>query len=292
MEWKVMIRGILAIFLVITGLYLAFTALPAFSWFNWSGDGGKAVAMNKIENIRIETYSIHTTIITEDRKDVETEYEGKGKVTLQLNGDTLEIEAKGPRFQFFNVNSDKKKLTIYIPEDYAHNMHINAGSGYLSFAEETVQSPMKLKELSVRVGSGKIQTGAIEASSVEYKISSGEIVTDSLTTRDGVFKVSSGRLNLENYSGPAEADVSSGELRIKMKELTGPVEMDVSSGYAELALPENADFTLNGKISSGNINNAFPLTRENSNPNKIQGQHGTGKHKIDLNVSSGNISLH
>ncbi len=287
-----MLRGILTIFLVITGLYLAFTNLPSLGWFNWGNEEGRALATDKIKNIEIETSSVHTVVIPEDRNDVETEYEGKGKVTAQLNGDTLEIHAKGPKLQFFNMNNDKEKLKIYVPENYHQNMQISVGSGFLSFGEGSRKSAMKLEELRLKAGSGRIEIGPLEAGSVDYDLSSGEIVSDSLTTKNGVFKVSSGRLKLDQYSGPAEANVSSGELHIKMEKLAGPMEIDVSSGHAELDLPDDADFALNGKISSGNISNSFPLSGESSSSNKIKGHHGSGKHTINLNVSSGNISLH
>ena len=71
--------------------------------------------------------------------------------------------------------------------------------------------------------------------------------------------ISSGNIDLKRYTGQIEADVSSGNLEIQMAEVTGPIELDVSSGRVLLDLPEDANFTLDGQVSSGFIYNKFDL---------------------------------
>jgi lia operon protein LiaG len=68
--------------------------------------------------------------------------------------------------------------------------------------------------------------------------------------------------------------------------------MEVSSGDVGLDLPIHADFTLDGDVSSGNITCELPLTSKDTTKNSIEGKHGTGKHEINLDVSSGDIRLH
>jgi len=58
-----------------------------------------------------------------------------------------------------------------------------------------------------------------------------------------------------------------------------------------LDLPEDADFTLNGKISSGNISSDIPLKEKEQSDNRLRGKHGSGKFEIKADVSSGNIDI-
>ena len=67
--------------------------------------------------------------------------------------------------------------------------------------------------------------------------------------------------------------------------------MEVSSGNVQLDLPDDANFTLNGKISSGLISNDFPLNNEIKDSHTLQGTHGSGKYNVDLFVSSGRINI-
>ena len=74
---------------------------------------------------------------------------------------------------------------------------------------------------------------------------------DSITAQTGVLDVRSGNIDLQQYTGQLEADVSSGNLTIQMDELSDDVKVEVSSGHVELDLPDHADFTLDGNVSSG-----------------------------------------
>jgi lia operon protein LiaG len=76
-----------------------------------------------------------------------------------------------------------------------------------------------------------------------------------------------------------------------MAELTDDLNLNVSSGDLELDLPDNADFTLNGKTSSGDISCDFELKNKEENDDRLSGKHGNGKHEIKADVSSGDIVI-
>ncbi|MFS0636507.1 DUF4097 family beta strand repeat-containing protein [Mesobacillus foraminis] len=286
-----MFKKILAIFLVITGLYIVISSLPILNWIGLGNGALEAAVSERTDEISINTSSVHTIIIPDKRSDVKAEYDGKGKVEVDQKGDKIVVTAKGPRFGFFSFKQ-RGDLKLYIPEDYDQDMNIKVGSGSLEFAGDSAKDPYQLNNLSLNVGSGRMEVQNIKANHVEHDISSGFMKVNSLSAKSGSFEVSSGSLHAEDYTGAFEAEVSSGELNLEVKKLTGPAEIEVSSGKADLNLPDDADFTLNSKVSSGSVNNDFQLTDKSSGKNRLSGTHGSGTHKINLDVSSGNIYLH
>lgn len=259
-------KKILIIVVILVGAFLLFTSIP--SWFSF----GKQTAevTNAINEIEIDVSGISTTMITEKRDDVEAELDGKGTVSVKQSGDSIEVEYKRKWFQSFSFFK-RPKLTIYLPEDYDRDLAIEMGSGSLNYNGQS-NKPIQINNL-------------------ELDVSSGNVNMDSLTAHSGVFDISSGNVNVKRYKGKLEADVSSGKINIQMDELTDSVAVDVSSGYVELDLPNKADFTLDGKVSSGAISSNFVLKNKEENKQVLKGVHGTGEYQVDLSVSSGKIEV-
>lgn len=287
-----MIKRILVIFLIITGAYIAMNYLFDGNGVNFSKGEDSAKVSNDIENISIDISSVRTAIIPEDRDDVRAELKGKGTVSVDKNGDDIEVSVKRKRFFWFNwFEENKTSLTIYIPEDYEKNMEIELGSGEIVFKGNSIDKPMKLTRLGLDIGSGSMELKNIEVETLEHHSSSGEVEINSLTAETGTFNVSSGSVKVQNYTGKLDAEVSSGELEIQMDELKDSISLNVSSGDIELDLPADADFTLNGKISSGDISTDFELKNKQETVNRLSGEHGSGKHEINADVSSGDIEI-
>ncbi|MEH7441150.1 DUF4097 domain-containing protein [Bacillus sp. JJ1122] len=287
-----MIKRILVIFLIITGAYIAMNYLFDGNGITLSKTEDAAKVSRDIENISIDISSVATTIVPEDRNDVLAELKGKGNVIVNKRGDDIEVSVKRKGFFWFNwFEFDNTALTIYIPENYDKNMEINLGSGEVTFKGSSIQDRMELDKLSVDVGSGSMVLKNLDVKTLEQRISSGEVEINSLSAETGTFEVSSGSVNVQNYTGKLDADVSSGELEIQMDELKDSVSLNVSSGDIELDLPDDAGFTLNGKTSSGDLSCDFPLENKQESDKRLSGKHGNGKHKIDANVSSGDIEI-
>jgi lia operon protein LiaG len=287
-----MIKRILVIFLIITGAYIAMNYLFEGNGVNFSKGEDSAKVSNDIENISIDISSVRTAIIPEDRDDIRAELKGKGTVSVDKNGDDIEVTVKRKGFFSFNwFEQNKTSLTIYIPEDYDKNMEIELGSGEIVFKGASIENPMKLKSLALDIGSGSMELKNMDVETFDHNSSSGEVEINSLTAETGTFNVSSGSVKVQDFSGKLDAEVSSGELEIQMDELKDAISLNVSSGDIELDLPDNADFTLNGKISSGDISTDFQLKNKQETDNRLSGEHGNGKHEIDVDVSSGDIEI-
>ena len=286
-------KRILVIFLLITGAYIGWNYMFDGSGVNFAKAEDAVKVTSQTENIYIDISSVVTVIVPEDRDDVRAELKGKGTVKVDKHGDEIEVAVKRKGFFWFNwFEMDKTKLTVYIPEDYEKNMAIELGSGDVVFKGHSSDSPMKLKNLAIDIGSGSMVLENLDVETLAHQSSSGEAEFNSIATGSGSFEVSSGSVHVKNYSGKLEADVSSGELEIQMERLTDDINLNISSGDLELDLPDDADFSLNGKISSGDISSDFPLENKEETDNHLRGKHGNGKYKINADVSSGDIEIY
>ncbi len=287
-----MMKRILAIFLVITFGYIGFNYMFNGSGINFAKAKDSAKVTNDTENISIDISSVETMIVPENRDDVRAELKGKGTAKVVKRGNEINVTVKRKGFFWFNwFEMDKTKLTVYIPKDYEKNMQIELGSGEVVFNGPSADSPMKLNKLALDVGSGSMELNNLDVDTLEHHSSSGDVEISSLTAGNGSFEVSSGSVTVKDYSGKLDADVSSGELELQMNELKGDINLNVSSGNLELDLPDSADFTLDGKISSGDLSSDFPLENKEQSENHLRGKHGSGKYDIKADVSSGNIDI-
>ena len=252
---------------IIAGALILLLSIP--SWLPFGG--GKETSVEVTDNIRsidFDLSGISTIIVPENRSNLEVTLDGKGSVEVSTEGDQIKIEYQRRFFEQFGF-FDNTELIVYVPEDYDQDMDIEVGSGNVQF---NGKSNMSINHLEMEVGSGNI-------------------AIDSLKTKSGVMEISSGNIDLKQYTGQIEADVSSGNLMIQMEQVTGPVELDVSSGHVLLDLPENANFTLEGQVSSGFIDNKFDLKNTVQNEKEVSRVYGTGDHPINLDVSSGVIEI-
>ncbi|PFO09020.1 hypothetical protein COJ85_02655 [Bacillus sp. AFS076308] len=290
-------KRILILLLVITGLYIAYEHAPSFQPIGASSGGnsdGLADISKSTQVIKVDVSNVSTTIIPEDRPNLRAVYDGKQKLQVAEDGDTVEVSVKSKGFSWFNwwPSPQKSNLKIYIPENYDRNMMIDLGSGNINFSGKSKAHPMKLEDLTIDIGSGNMNLQNLDVRQFTPDVSSGNVEINSLRTITGTIDVSSGNLTIKHYTGGLEADVSSGRLTIQADKLVNSIKMDVSSGMVGLDLPDNADFTLKGEVSSGNISCDFPLTTKDFNKKSIKGTYGSGKYKINLDVSSGNIHIH
>jgi lia operon protein LiaG len=281
-------KRIVILLLIITGLYIVFNQSFQFDGFAVGGSkDGRAALSNDIESIDINVGGVKTTIIPQDRDDVEAVLKGKGSLIVKETDNRLVVETKRKMFNWFSF-SEKRQLNIYIPKDYNHKMKIQIGSGSLNFSGQS----MKLNELSLDIGSGDVVMDHIEVNEFTHDGSSGNVVIDTLVTETGTFDLSSGNLEIKHYTGALHADVSSGRFSVQMDKLNHSIDIDISSGNVELDLPDNADFDLDGKVSSGNISSDFPLTTSETDNKSLKGTHGSGENKINISVSSGDVDIY
>ncbi|NYE08109.1 lia operon protein LiaG [Bacillus niacini] len=280
-------KRIVIFLLIITGLYIVLNHTFQFDGFVFGGSkNGRATLSKTIDTIEINVGSVRTTIIPEDRNDVEAVLTGKGSLIVKETGNSIVVETKRKMFNWFSF-SEKRQLKIYVPEDFNRDMNIQIGSGSLNFSGQS----MKLSHLSLDIGSGNVKIDHLEVNEFTHDGSSGNVEIDTLITKTGTFDLSSGNLDINHFTGALEADVSSGKFSVQMDKLNDSIDIDLSSGDVNLDLPDDADFNLKDKVSSGNISSDFPLTTKGTDNNNLKGTHGSGKHEINVSVSSGDVKI-
>lgn len=256
-----------------------------------SQSGERIGVTDKIDHIDLKMEGSDTEVIPADQNEVKVDIEGKGALTLAKKGDTIEVAVKHKWYEWIGFNR-KSNVTVYIPKEYDRSMEIEIGSGNLQFAGASDANRMKLDELTVEMGSGNMTLENLETNVFEHDGSSGDLVVNALSTKEGNVDISSGDVELSNYEGPLEGDLSSGELTVSMDTLNGDLNFDVSSGGVNLDLPEDASFKLNGKASSGDISCNLPLKNQKVEDGDISGMAGSGKYNINVSVSSGNVDIY
>ncbi|MBS4190637.1 DUF4097 family beta strand repeat protein [Bacillus sp. FJAT-49705] len=284
-------KRILFIFLVLVGLYILMTS-NVTSLLTFGKSDSEVKVTNNIDLLEVNVSAANANIIPEKRNNVKAELNGKGNLSIDKSGDTIIVEYKQSwlkGFQFFNKAPE---LNIYIPEDYNRSIDIDIGSGYLTFSGTSKKQPIELEELTINMSSGKVDLKNIKTEEFNHEGSSGVIDVDNLNTGTGSIDMSSGIIKIRNYQGKLDAEVSSGLLDVQMDQLTDSLDLKASSGQIKLNLPDHADFTLNGKKTSGFIDCEFPLKNKITEKNKITGVYGTGEHVVDVSISSGLVKVY
>lgn len=293
-------KKLMGLILVICGLFILFamfTGSGIRSWFSQGQSNKQSVQMAEAQNIHIKGSSQDIRIIPEKRQNLSAVLHGKGAKRYDLDvdrqGDTIKVKlAHG----WLNINVlgflNHVTLEVHVPAGYKQNMDVNFSSGRFNFAGPSKDTPMSLDKFSLNMSSGIAHLKNLKINQFKQKASSGIVDASGIATREASFKVSSGSIALQHYTGPVNAKLSSGKFTAQIDELTGPVDVNESSGNISLTLPEEAGFTLDGKVSSGNISNQFPLKNQKVGRNHLEGTHGSGEHHLKLRASSGNIDIH
>ncbi|MCA1066296.1 DUF4097 domain-containing protein [Rossellomorea sp. AcN35-11] len=256
-----------------------------------SQSGERIELTEEINHINLNMESSDTEVIPTDQNEVKVEMKGKGTLTLMEKGDTIEVAVKHKWYEWVGFNR-KSNVTIYIPRKYDHSMEVKSGSGNFLFSGESETDRINLDTLTLKMGSGNITLENLETNVFEHDGSSGNLTVKALSTKEGSVDISSGDVELFNYEGPLEGDVSSGELTVEMTALRGNLNFDVSSGGVYLNLPDDASFKLIGKASSGDISCNLPLMNQKVDDGDLSGVAGSGQYTIDVSVSSGNVDIY
>ncbi|WP_283153232.1 LiaG family protein [Guptibacillus hwajinpoensis] len=280
-------------FMVIVGLLAVGTVLLILfentSLFARGSDENSIELSEKINQVSILTHSSDMNIVTESRDDVKATLNGSGELSVRKKGNAIEVEVKRKWYKFFNFNGGSD-VTVYLPEDFKHDLKLEVGSGSVVFNNE--ENPTILNEVDIDMSSGDVELSNLETKSFEHDGSSGRLIIDRLSTEKGSFDISSGDVILTHYSGPLEGEMSSGDMKVQMDQLTGDVSFDLSSGDVDLDLPDNADFTLDSEASSGDISTKFTLEEQTISNKEISGVHGSGKYHVKISLSSGSASVY
>ncbi|WP_077214696.1 DUF4097 family beta strand repeat-containing protein [Bacillus dakarensis] len=284
-------KRVMIIFLALVGIYILFQSATALTDFIFGKNDTAAEITDEIKTIELDVSGVNVNILPESRKNLEVNLDGKGNVQIHKDKDTIAITYEKNWLQWFPF-FNRGDVKVFIPEDYNQELDVEIGSGNVHLIGKSSSQPYELDKLAIDMSSGKAALKNLSVKEFEHDGSSGHLSINSLTADKSDIDISSGSIFIGEYTGALKADLSSGKLEVKMKELADSVQVDVSSGSVFLDLPDDADFTLNGESTSGNISCEFPLEIIKQDQRTLEGSHGKGTHPIEIEVSSGNVRVY
>jgi lia operon protein LiaG len=152
-----------------------------------------------------------------------------------------------------------------------------------------------LSDLSVQTSSGDMRLNAVQASTIAMESSSGDHTAEGLNAGQATITSSSGEIRVRDLQGSVKAESSSGDITLRYREFTSDLEVRSSSGDVELFLTEAAEFRVEARASSGDIDCAFPVTLNGADSearrNHLFGAVGEGTHRVVVRTSSGDITI-
>jgi hypothetical protein len=245
-------------------------------------------------NLRAHNTNGRTTVIGEDREDIEvlvckTARAESTDAARQLLGEIRLIHG---------MSGDALELDVEVPRKWNRRGHANL--------ELRVPRGMNV---DVAVSNGKIAItnlrGRVRARSSNGSVSIDDVVGDievattnakvccAATRGRLVARSSNGKIELDEHSGSVDASTSNGLIRVSMEEVgKAGVLLATSNGRILLELPEEVDADVDIRVDNGVIRNDRTLCRATRATNgQVKGQLGTGGALIKLRTSNGSISL-
>lgn len=249
----------------------------------------------------------------------------KPKLETEINGNKLVIKSSLSHLSF-SMFSGNLNLDITIPSSYNHAIEINSSSGKVATLSPLSLSKLKLhvtsgdtslkdissEELIIDSSSGTIAGNNINSKDTSFESTSGnmtlkKLTTDNLTmssssgtingdainSKDTSLNSTSGNIKMTNFKGNVSQKTSSGKVSIAYSEFNNKVKLSSTSGDINLKLPRDAQFKLDSKTTSGDIDCNFPITVQEKakRGNSLMGTVGSDKNLIEITASSGNVNI-
>lgn len=242
------------------------------------------LSLNSVSSITINSDTGDVDLIQEDRKDIHVKLETTKDATKLIieKGSNLKIRVKRP---FLGRSPYTAKLTVRIPSSFNKSLDLNTSSGDVTIPV------LVLNNLKLHLSSGHFNGTDFNIDNAKISNSSGHINLDNSEIDTLKLQASSGHIKIDGYTGEIDGQSSSGNVDITLTDFADDIKFRLSSGRFTLQCPDsNIDAELNLRTSSGNIEVDFPVTINNNNTNKsLIATSGSGKYKIDVQNSSGNI---
>jgi hypothetical protein len=172
--------------------------------------------------------------------------------------------AAGSAARIGAVNNDVKvEFTVYVPAN-------------VNFSGKTANGPLTARGI----------TGRVEATSANGNVTiEGGRSVRARTSNGSIF------LSTE---GSAEASTSNGQIIARLASLDGttPITLSTTNGSITLAVPAEANATIEASTLNGRIESELPVTAQGrTSRNRLNGVIGSGSQRISLRTTNGVVVL-
>jgi DUF4097 and DUF4098 domain-containing protein YvlB len=181
--------------------------------------------------------------------------------------------------------------------------NFTSGSGDVTAAEIS-------GDVQITCGSGDVQLSKIKGHT-QITTGSGDITLDAiggearLQTGSGTIAISNPGDALEARAGSGDVTIKGASADIRVRTSSGDVDVEgnpglssywdfhTNSGEVVLHVPPTASFRLYARSHSGDIDAAIPIIMEGTaSKHELRARIGDGKARVEIQTSSGDISLH
>ncbi|MFP4016051.1 MAG: DUF4097 family beta strand repeat-containing protein, partial [Halanaerobiales bacterium] len=139
--------------------------------------------------------------------------------------------------------------------------------------------------------SGNMNLGNFKAVDCNLNLTSGNIKTETFHTERTEFHINSGDVEIEDFQGDLNGETKSGNIIIDFNILNSNIRLTSTSGDIVLDFPDDSSFTIEAK-TSGDIYYKFPVSIKGViEEDYLSGSINNGENAININVSSGNITI-
>lgn len=230
-----------------------------------------------VNEIDINILAGDINVLTEKREDILI----IGRGYLLANGeDFLAIEKINGKLEVKN-NKFKQKGAFFT---FLNN---------IKAVDLEIRLPELYKEsLTLKTVSGDFDIRNIALDFLKVNTVSGDIDANEIHTNGAVIKTTSGDVEIAEITGDAKIVSVSGDLDVNVKELNGSIEGKSVSGDLKFSLPSDAQFALNMKSVSGDLDCAFEVEGlKVSKKSNIEANVGVSDNLIHLITTAGDIEL-
>jgi len=168
----------------------------------------------------------------------------------------------------------------------AKSAELNSNSG------DKILENLNLEEkLYVHSSSGNTKLKDIFCNQIIIESNSGNISGERIHGQQIRADVHSGMVGLKDLESSARITSTSGDINITVQKPLEAYQLSARSGNITLALPDDTGFTLDSRVSSGNINCAFDLSNKVKDEKHLSGSFGNGDILINAEASAGNFTI-
>ncbi|MGI1828925.1 LiaG family protein [Bacillus safensis] len=242
----------------------------------------------EIDQLDISLSGFRVKVKPENRSDISvTAVNGKGKMYAEQTGGTFKIRAENKSFLFF-TQFEKGELLVKIPTDYHKNVKITGGSGV---SEIDGEGKLSLQDVILKSTSGNLTAENFSAKNIEIKATSGRLAVSHIDAKDSDIGATSGRADINDVKGELQLGMTSGRLTASFDTIESPVSFHMTSGSAKFNLPDDGDFNVQVKKTSGSVDHSYDFDQVDSEGRGFTGTRGKGTHLVDIEMTSGNLKL-
>lgn len=263
-------------------------------WLLASPSPSFSIPISDIDRVFITSGSGEVRIHVEDRQDLAVSMQGPGadRAALRLDrrGSELRIRAARPWWTW-PPWSDQAVLEVRLPGAFDGALGTQVRSGALVISGPPAGGT-SLRALELELRSGWVELTDLAAGALSLTVRSGQLSAEGVTAGEARLHQASGAVRLDRFSGPLEAQLSSGNLSVDFASLPGPVRVDQSSGRLLLDLPAGAGFELDVRVRSGSFESDLPAAPSTGDVRSgMVATYGGGGPRVQIRADSGSVSL-